>query len=516
MKKVSIAILVLSFSTISLCAEPERLRLAPTTSVEHSGLLAMLIPAFEANSGMKVDVVVVGTGKALRLGESGDVDAVLVHSREAEDRFLSQGYGVNRRDVMHNDFVILGPPEDPASIAGLVQASEALRRIAEQRSFFISRGDDSGTHKRERSLWEQTGTIPTGDWYKETGQDMGSVLTIANTLRAYTISDRATYTAFKDKIDLRVLVAGDPILFNPYSVIAINPAEKPYVNYSGAIDFIEWITSVEAQDIISNFKIGDEILFFPSSLPHKMQFKPIPPGILARKRGTLIRSLYAAGRLLFSGDKELYYIALTSLRFSLFSTIIASLLSLPLVLLLSFRTFRGKKLIISVLNTLMALPTVVIGLLVFSFVSSSGPLESVRILFRPAAVIIGQTILCFPIISSLVYGALSKLDRRLRETLVTMGASRREIFWMTLKEGRIAVGTALLAGFGRVIGEIGISMILGGNILWYTRTLPTAIALETTKGEFETALALGIILLLIAFIVNLAFHAMLRHERDYQ
>jgi len=344
---------------------------------------------------------------------------------------------------------------------------------------------------------------------------MGSVLTMASALRAYTISDRATYTAFKDKIDLRILAAGDSSLFNPYSVIAINPSEKPYVNYSGAVDFIEWITSAEAQDIISNFKIRDEVLFFPSSLPHKMQFKTKPSGVLFQNRGTLVRSLYEAGKLLLSGDRELYFITLTSLRFSLFSTIIATLLSLPLVFLLSFRNFRGKKLIVSILNTLMALPTVVIGLLVFSFVSRSGPLESARILFRPSAVIIGQTILCFPIISSLVYGALSKLDRRLSETLITLGASRREIFWMTLKEGRIAVGTALLAGFGRVIGEIGISMILGGNILWYTRTLPTAIALETSKGEFETALALGIILLLIAFLVNLAFHGMLRYERDY-
>jgi tungstate transport system substrate-binding protein len=514
MKKVSIAVIILSFSAIILWAEPERLRLATTTSVENSGLLTKLIPVFEAKSGMRVDVVVVGTGKALRLGESGDVDVVLVHAREAEDRFLSQGHGVNRRDVMHNDFVILGPPEDPAGITGTVQASEALRQIAEQRSLFISRADDSGTHKREQALWEQTGTNPAGDWYKETGQDMGSVLIMASALRAYTISDRATYTTFKDKIDLQVLAAGDPSLFNPYSVIAVNPSEKPFVNYSGAMDFIEWITSAEAQDIISNFKIRDEVLFFPSSLPHKMQFKKKPSSVLFQNRGTLIRSLYEAGKLLLSGNRELYFITLTSLRFSLFSTIIAALLSLPLVFLLSFRHFRGKKLILSILNTLMALPTVVIGLLVFSFVSRSGPLESARLLFRPSAVIFGQTILCFPIISSLVYGALSKLDRRLRETLITLGASRREIFWMTLKEGRIAVGTALLAGFGRVIGEIGISMILGGNILWYTRTLPTAIALEASKGEFETALALGIILLLIAFLVNVVFHGMLKYERD--
>jgi tungstate transport system permease protein len=227
----------------------------------------------------------------------------------------------------------------------------------------------------------------------------------------------------------------------------------------------------------------------------------------------VIDSLVQAGKLLFSGDREVYYITLTSLKFSLSSVTIAALFSLPLGFVLGFRKFRARKLVIAALNTLMALPTVVVGLLVYSFLSRSGPFGVLGWLFRPQAVIVGQTILCFPIIASMVHSALSKTDPRLPETLITLGASQRQVFWMTLREARVAIISALLAGFGRVIGEVGVSMMLGGNIRWYTRTITTAIALETSKGEFELGLALGFILLVLAFLVNLALHGMVRYEQ---
>lgn len=227
----------------------------------------------------------------------------------------------------------------------------------------------------------------------------------------------------------------------------------------------------------------------------------------------MIDSLVQAGKLLVSGDREVYYITLTSLKFSLSSVTIAALFSLPLGFVLGFRKFRARKLVIAALNTLMALPTVVVGLLVYSFLSRSGPLGGLGWLFRPQAVIVGQTILCFPIIASMVHSALSKTDLRLPETLITLGASQGQVFWMTLREARVAIISALLAGFGRVIGEVGVSMMLGGNIRWYTRTVTTAIALETSKGEFELGLALGVILLVLAFLVNLALHGMVRYER---
>lgn len=226
----------------------------------------------------------------------------------------------------------------------------------------------------------------------------------------------------------------------------------------------------------------------------------------------MIESLRRAVQLLLAGDPEVYFIAWVSLRLSLSSVLIASLLGLPLGFLLGLRPFRARRLIVAALSTLMALPTVVVGLFVYLLISRSGPLGFLGMLFRPGAVIVGQSLLCLPIIVSLVYSALSRTDRRLPETLVTLGASRRQLFWMVLREARVAILSALLAGFGRLIGEVGVSMMLGGNIRWYTRTLTTAIALETSKGESEQALALGTILLLIALLVNLLLHAMVRHE----
>jgi len=217
--------------------------------------------------------------------------------------------------------------------------------------------------------------------------------------------------------------------------------------------------------------------------------------------------------LLVSGDTEVYAIAWTSLRLSLVSVAIAAALSLPLGFLIGLKDFRGKKAVIAFLNTLMALPTVVVGLLVYTLISRSGPLGSLGLLFTPAAINVGQVILCFPLITSLVYSALSRLDRRLPETLTTLGAGRAEIFRMTVWEGRVAILSAVLSGFGRVVGEVGVAMMLGGNIRWYTRTLTTAIALETSKGEFELGLALGMVLMAIAFVVNFALHGVVRHER---
>ncbi len=227
----------------------------------------------------------------------------------------------------------------------------------------------------------------------------------------------------------------------------------------------------------------------------------------------MLGALGRAIRLLFSGEREVYFIAWTSLRLSLVSVVIASALSLPLGFLIGLKSFKGKKGLIAFLNSLMALPTVVVGLLVYSFISRAGPLGSFGLLFSPAAINIGQVILCFPLITSLVYSALSRLDRRLPETLITLGARPAEVFRMTILEGRIAILSAVLSGFGRVVGEVGVAMMLGGNIRWYTRTLTTAIALETSKGEFELGLALGIILMAIAFLVNFTLHGVIRYER---
>ncbi len=250
----------------SVYANPIRLKLATTTSTENSGLLGVLLPPFEEKFGIKVDVIAVGTGKALTLGENGDVDAVLVHARVAEDKFIEEGYGVNRRDVMFNDFIILGPSNDPAKIKGEGNITLALKRISDRKAYFVSRGDDSGTHKKEKRLWQNANISPEGKWYMEIGQGMGAALQVAYEKQAYILCDRGTFLAYKNKIDLIILSEGDALLFNPYGIMAVNPARYPQVKYIEAIQLIAWVTSVEGQKIIGEYKKEGEILFHPMAI----------------------------------------------------------------------------------------------------------------------------------------------------------------------------------------------------------------------------------------------------------
>jgi len=264
--------------------EVGRLVLATTTSTYDSGLLDVILPDFEARYGADVEVIAVGTGQAIQLGENGDADVILVHARSREDAFVEAGYGVNRQDVMYNDFVVVGPSADPAGIKGMTDVAAALAKIAETGSTFISRGDDSGTHTKEQSLWQasglplveaasiknadQTFVKPDGDWYLSVGQGMGATLTIAEEQQAYTLSDRATFLARTlEGIDLEILVEGDSRLFNPYGVIAVNPELHLTVNTAGAEAFIEWITSLETQKLISQFGVAEfgQALFTPDS-----------------------------------------------------------------------------------------------------------------------------------------------------------------------------------------------------------------------------------------------------------
>jgi len=249
----------------------ERLKIATTTSIDNSGLLKVLLPPFEKMFNIRVDVIAVGTGKAMELGKNGDVDALFVHDKEAEEKFVRDGLGVNRRSVMFNDFVILGPKNDPANIKGIKDAVLAMKKIATRKSHFISRGDRSGTHQREKSIWNEAKITPSGKWYMEVGQGMGATLQIAHEKKAYTISDRGTYLAYKNKIDLVILVEGDTNrLGNPYSIMAINPAKYKHVNYVYAMALIGWVTSIEGQKIIYNLKSqSGEPLFDPTAIPMK-------------------------------------------------------------------------------------------------------------------------------------------------------------------------------------------------------------------------------------------------------
>lgn len=268
MRFLSVALLAVAAAAVLACGGPDappRIRLATTTSTEDSGLLEYLLAPFEAKEGVKVDRIAVGTGEALAIARRGDADIVLVHARAREDEFVAQGFGIDRRDVMWNDFVIAGPAEDPAGIADAGDAAEAFRRIAAARAKFISRGDDSGTHIREKSIWKAAGITPDWPDYKEAGQGMGACLTLADETRSYVLIDRGTYLAGKKNADLSVLTEGGDALKNPYGVILVNPAKHPGVNADGARKLLEYLVSPEGQERIASFRVGGQPLFHPDA-----------------------------------------------------------------------------------------------------------------------------------------------------------------------------------------------------------------------------------------------------------
>lgn len=242
--------------------------LASTTSTQNSGLFDYLLPKFTEQTGIEVRVIAVGTGQAIKLAERGDADVLLVHDRAGELRFVSEGHGVNRREVMYNDYVIVGPAADPAAVRGLNDAAEAFRRIAGAGAEFVSRGDDSGTHRQELRLWEAAGMdvqSVSGGWYKEVGAGMGATLNTAAGLGAYALTDRATWATFRNRADLALLVEGDPRLFNQYAVIEINPALHPAVKAEEARQFADWLVSPAGQALIGAFTVDGQALFFPNA-----------------------------------------------------------------------------------------------------------------------------------------------------------------------------------------------------------------------------------------------------------
>ena len=260
------AVLVCCAITLAAChSGPARLRLATTTSTRDSGLLDALLPVFERQAHVRVDVIAVGTGQALKLGEAGDVDVLLVHARAAEDAFMASGHGARRQDVMHNTFELLGPASDPAAVRGL-DVVAALSRIAASKARFVSRGDESGTHKKELALWRDAGGLTRWEHYLETGQGMGSSLIVANEKQAYILADRATYLAFARKIDLVPLAAPSDELNNPYGVIVVSDRRHPDVDALHANAFVDFLVSPRGQRIIRDFTIAGERLFYPAHL----------------------------------------------------------------------------------------------------------------------------------------------------------------------------------------------------------------------------------------------------------
>ena len=271
MKKLFFVLLVASSILIScgsVASTNKELLLVSTTSTQDSGLLDVLLPAFTTKTGYTVQLVAVGSGQALKLGERGNADVILLHSPAAEKEFMANGFGVDRRLVMHNDFVIVGPPSDPASLRTQPTLAAVFNKIYSSASIFVSRGDESGTNVKELALWKQAGLDPHGQpWYLETGQGQGVTLSVASEKSAYAITDRATYLAYQANINLKILVEGDPALLNVYHVITVNPAKWPKINLAGAKAFADYITSPDGQKLIAEFgvqKYGQQ-LFFPDA-----------------------------------------------------------------------------------------------------------------------------------------------------------------------------------------------------------------------------------------------------------
>ncbi len=260
----------------------ETLTLTTTTSTFDTGLLDAIHPDFEEMYGVTVDAVAQGTGAALETARNGDSDVVMVHARGLEDEFMQNGYGVNRRDLMFNDFVIVGPESDPAGIGETGSATEALTAIAEAEATFVSRGDSSGTHTKELNLWDAAGTEPGGDWYQETGTGMGEALNIASQQGAYTLSDRGTFLSQRSEIDLGILVQGPiadgpAVLANPYGIMAVNPGVHENANYDLAMAYIGWVTSPDTQDAIADYEANGEQLFFPEAVSEDPDFQQYVP-----------------------------------------------------------------------------------------------------------------------------------------------------------------------------------------------------------------------------------------------
>jgi len=260
MIRILLMLIIVIFATHS---NADMMRMAVTTSFNNSGLSEKLLPAIQSDLELEVQLLIVGTGQAIRLGEAGDVDAILVHSKKAEEAFVTAGYGTHRREIMYNDFVVIGPADDPAEIRDAHSAAEALRAIATSQSLFVSRGDDSGTHKKERSLWSSAGIKDAdfGPWYRAVGAGMGASLNTAAGMGAYILSDRASWLNFKNKAGLGIQFSGDPVLFNQYAYLPINPQLHAHVNHDLAVKLETWLTSQRAAEIINAYTIDDQTLF---------------------------------------------------------------------------------------------------------------------------------------------------------------------------------------------------------------------------------------------------------------
>lgn len=494
----NLLIILLLFSAHSLSASEDRLRLAVTHTVGNTGLISQLNTLFEERYATQLHVIITSSGQALRLGENGDVDVIMVHAPQAEKMFMAAGYGINHRSVMYNQFVLLGPANDPAQVQGTASIIAVMQQVKQAQAVFVSRGDQSDTHKKEQQLWQLSNSRPNWNNYRSSDQGVVGTLQLSDELSAYTLVDRASFLLMRDKLSLIIVHQGDDILHNPYHIIAVNPQKHPHVNSALAIKYIDFITSKDAQNLIGSYQIDQQQLFYPATALTKSD------QINSTKNNSafFLNAIGRSVKLIFNFDRDIFLIVWTSIKISLVAVLIATIIAIPLGILVALSSFPGRRLLLSILNTLMAVPTVIVGLLLYGLLNRQGILGEFGLLYTPSAIVLGQAILITPLIWNLSIAAANGADPRLRITCLSLGANVYHQTLIYISEVRFALIAAVITGFGRAIGEVGIAMILGGNIENFTRTMTTAIALETSKGNFEFAVALGIILLLVALLVN--------------
>jgi tungstate transport system permease protein len=413
----------------------------------------------------------------------------MVHAPSQEEKFVDNGYGTTRHSVFYNYFVLVGSPDNPAGIIAIDNSTEAMIKIFNSQSPFVSRGDDSGTHTREKELWEAAGfdyetviDIQENDWYYSVSAGMGDTLIRTNELEAYTLSDEGTFWAFEGNLDLDIVLREDVNLINPYSVIPVSPAKFSHVNYKLALQFTNWITSNSTQQKIGAFEKNGHQLFVPNDVDTvPVDIPKEDSSDTERLIGITLLTLYVAGC----------------------STTISSLIGIPVGTYLGLRKTRFALLIKVFTHTLYGLPPVIAGLMVFILLSRAGPLGELGILFTPTAMIFAQVILVTPLIIGLSASAIGSIPNVTIDSARSLGARGFTLLKTLIVESRIGMFTAVMVGFGRAISEVGAVIIVGGNIKWHTQVLTTSIVDETQKGNFDFALVLGGILITLALITSI-------------
>ncbi len=479
----SLAVLVaVALDASILRAEERAMRevvLATTTSVQDAGLLGVLLPPFREKTGIDVKVIAVGSGAALRLARDGNADLVLAHAPEGEEKLVAEGVVLDRRALAENFFVIAGPDGDPAQVRGAPTAADAVRRIAGARAPFVSRGDDSGTHQRERELFTQAGLGQDAAWpgLLRTGAGMGQTLLVAGEKRAYVLTDGATFRAFRERTGLAALTGRDPALRNVYSVLRVDPEKFPpgRIHSAEAQRLAEHLLSAEMRDAIARFGAaeGEGPLFAP-----------------ARRCAMSEASL-----------SPLVEIALRTLAVSGCALALAVALGLPVGLYLGGRRFRGRGVAVSLVNAAMGLPPVVVGLVVAILLWRSGPLGSLGLMYTPVAMVIAQVAIALPLVVGISHAAVGALGPEWGLQVRALGIHGARALWLLLRETRLGLLAAVIAALGGILSEVGAVMMVGGNLEGQTRVLTTGILMYTQMGRFHEALALSAVLLGITFVL---------------